>query len=60
MLFIHVVISVILQNGELFESGTHEALMQKRSLYHSLVLAQMSPTNYLNDSDEHSTDCATE
>lgn len=43
------------QNGALYESGKHEELMEKHSLYYNLVIAQMN----VKDSSEGDVDTST-
>lgn len=36
---------IVLKEGEVFEQGTHEELMQKEGLYHSMWIQQQHATD---------------
>ncbi|KAK7600963.1 hypothetical protein V9T40_008404 [Parthenolecanium corni] len=46
----------VLQEGKLFESGTHVELMEKQSLYYSLVMAQINATEDSSSNDDSPSD----
>ena len=39
---------IVLQNGEVIETGTHQSLLRQKGYYHKLYLLQFSIPNILN------------